>query len=389
MSYDEYQQVFALSMASNLDAKCTGSQSALQASIETNLPPLISKIQPSWSLTWGPVVYQAPGDKGPSNTWYVANNPSMKFADGTTYNTYVVAIAGTAKDIYDWTEEDLDVGTVVDFDSWVRDGITNAPQKASPPFDGPYAAMGTVRTVFTLLTMPAPSTAHGNGQTLHQYLTMLPQANSSRIIFTGHSLGGALSPTMALGFLQAGQLSGLSVLAYPTAGPTPGNKEFASRFQKYFPKMPADGSTHRVWNCNIVNLSDIIPYAWNNFPIYLTIYGPLDKVCTKAVTWVVDDILVPLLKPANLPYHPIQNSPFDSSSPPPTPPWFPVGYWNDAVAQHIQEYFNQFDIPYSNPTCSCSGSDERTGDDVASFHPIIKYLAIAQTKFKANEGAEV
>jgi len=139
----------------------------------------------------------------------------MQFADGC-YNTYVVAIAGTATK-YDWNVEDKGVGEVVDFVGWVNGGIINAPQPATGPFTGKaFAAMGTVSTVVTLLTTNTPSGAYGTGM-LYNYLSTLPQAKSTRIVFTGHSLGGALCATMALAFLKAGQLSVPSVLAYSTA----------------------------------------------------------------------------------------------------------------------------------------------------------------------------
>jgi hypothetical protein len=333
-TYDEYQQVFALSCASNVDRKCSGRQIDLQKCIEETLPPLVSKIGPEWSVTWGPVVYQAPGSSGPDNTWYVANNKSMQFADGC-YNTYVVAIAGTANTSgYDWNVEDLGVGQVVDFASWVNGGITNAPQPATGPFTGKaFAAMGTVSTVVALLTTNTPSTAYGTG-TLYQYLTTLPQTKSMRIVFTGHSLGGALCPTMALAFLQAGQLSVPSVLAYPTAGPTPGNADFATLFQSHFPKMPADGSNHQVWNCNVVNSSDIVPYAWYNFQMFYTVYGPLGPEC-KAFVKALVGRLTPKLNPDNLAYSPIQCSPFKSSSVIISPKWWE--YLDDALTQHIKE----------------------------------------------------
>lgn len=384
-TYDEYQQVFALSCASNMDGKCTGSQSHLQNCIERNLPPKVGKIGPEWSVTWGPVVYQAPYSRGPDNTWYVANNKSMQFADGC-YNTYVVAIAGTAiTSLHDF-REDLGVGQVVDFASWVSGGITKVPQPAPPPFTGrAFAAMGTVSTVVTLLTTNTPSTAYGTG-TLYQYLTTLPQTKSTRIVFTGHSLGGALCPTMALAFLQAGQLSVPSVLAYPTAGPTPGNADFATLFQTHFPKMPANGSSYQVWNCNVVNLSDIVPYAWYDLPELLSIYGKLHPVCH----WFIKELVTALedaLKPDKLSYSPIQCSPFKSTSAPTSPPkaW---EYTRVAIAQHIREYFHLFDIPFFDLPCPCprQGSEERVGDDAPSPHPIFTALLIEQDKFKASAG---
>jgi len=104
--------------------------------------------------------------------------------------------------------------------------------------------MGTISTIVMLLTTNMLGSAYSTG-TLYHYLTTLPQAKSTRIMFTGHSFGGALCPTMVLPFLKVRQLSIPSVLAYPTAGPTPGNAEFATLFQTHFSKIPADGSNHQ------------------------------------------------------------------------------------------------------------------------------------------------
>jgi len=375
-NYDEYQQIFALSMASNVDAACKGDQSALQACIKKNLPPLVNQIGPEWSIAWGPVVYQAPGSNGPDNTWYVANNKSMKFADGT-YNTYVVAIAGTATE-YDWNVEDYGVGKVADFDAWVNGGITNAPQAASPSSTEPCAAMGTVNAVFTLITTPTPSTAYGTG-TLYQYLTALPQASSTRIIFTGHSLGGALSPTIALAFLQAKKLGSLSVLAYPTAGPTPGNAQFANCFNTKFPKLPADGSGHKVWNCNIVNSLDVIPLAWNDFKLMHTIYGNLPR----SLNWYIDGCIIKLkshLAPDELPYAVIQSSRFPGR--PPSPPLTSAEYKKIVVEQHIEEYHHQF-----NPSTPYSGAGQRGADEDMLGYPILGDLVRAELDLKAAEAA--
>ncbi|NEO43521.1 MAG: lipase family protein [Moorea sp. SIO4A3] len=73
----------------------------------------------------------------------------------------------------------------------------------------------------------------------------------------GHSLGGALSPTLALAALdQKSEWSGgkeFTISVYPSAGPTPGNEDFAT----YYDSRLGENTT-RIWN-NI----DIVPHAWN------------------------------------------------------------------------------------------------------------------------------
>jgi hypothetical protein len=77
------------------------------------------------------------------------------------------------------------------------------------------------------------------------------------IIFTGHSLGGALSPTLALAVSDQARewVNGNSVMisVEPSAGATPGNQDFSEYYGEQL-----GASTTRLWN-NI----DVVPHAWN------------------------------------------------------------------------------------------------------------------------------
>ncbi|KAG1769486.1 hypothetical protein EV702DRAFT_700212 [Suillus placidus] len=86
---------------------------------------------------------------------------------------------------------------------------------------------------------------------------------STRALFTGHSLGGTLSPMLALTLAGLGALKGEG-LVYITVGASPGNKGFANIFAQTFPTStstcPETG--YAVWSKNIINSRDIIPQAW-------------------------------------------------------------------------------------------------------------------------------
>lgn len=267
--FDVFQQVFALSMASNALYTSKGDNDALLNCLQAKLPGIVSAINGQWKVVWGPVIWKAQpdnADTGPDNTWFVAYSPSVTFDDGSTREAYVVAVAGTnASSTYGWYEN-LAVGRVVDFPAWVKGGVTELPvpvNKVDIVLTGTYAAYGTVTAVHTLLTEPSPPGSASAGLTLHKYLTGILASESTRVVFTGHSLGGTLSPTLALALASSGALKGEGVV-YPTAGASPGNGAFANLFAKTFPPSPSTppNTGYAVWNRNIINPRDIIPQAW-------------------------------------------------------------------------------------------------------------------------------
>ncbi|MEN9864973.1 MAG: hypothetical protein RL748_563 [Pseudomonadota bacterium] len=69
--------------------------------------------------------------------------------------------------------------------------------------------------------------ARNTCQTPQQFLNSKVNANDT-LIFTGHSLAGALSPTMAMFLYSDPANSGWkSIHVQPSAGATPGNAAFA------------------------------------------------------------------------------------------------------------------------------------------------------------------
>jgi hypothetical protein len=103
------------------------------------------------------------------------------------------------------------------------------------------------------------------GQTLLSYLQARADASTSTLIFTGHSLGGALSPTLALALKEQGLnlKDWKAVYVYPTAGPTAGNATFATYFSQTFPQSATGSQPWQVWNADLANSLDIVPRAWN------------------------------------------------------------------------------------------------------------------------------
>jgi hypothetical protein len=239
-TFDLWQQTFTLSMMAN-DARSQAGGAAdlagdLSSAIQDRLndPDLQNLIGSSWEIAWGPCVSQAALSIFADNAMYVAYDK--------TNNIYVVAIAATNfTSLHDIFPEDLDVKPVL----W--------PYEGSAP-NGTMIATGTSDGVKALLTMQS------QGQTLLSYLQGRTDASTSTLIFTGHSLGGALSPTLALALVELGlPLSDWkSVYAYPTAGPTAGNSTFAAYFSQTFPQSATGSEPWQVWNADLANRLDVV-----------------------------------------------------------------------------------------------------------------------------------
>src|SRR5262249_8332005 len=119
---------------------------------------------------------------------------------------------------YDWLQEDFDVGNVVrctePFPSLAHYGAASGIN--------PYLSDGTARGINNRRPLQS------GGATLLQFLSSV-ENTSDTLIFAGHSLAGALSPTLALALFnpEGGKLSlskWANVRVYPSAGATPGNQ---------------------------------------------------------------------------------------------------------------------------------------------------------------------
>ncbi|KAG9000824.1 hypothetical protein FRB94_005150 [Tulasnella sp. JGI-2019a] len=188
---------------------------------------------------------------GPDNTMFVANCPNAIFPGGTPRNVYVVAIAGTATtSVYDWDGEDLAVTNVVDFEDWYAtwptapNKVTVAPHeqvKKNP--NKPYITESVANGIYVLMTQVFPQGSQQLGTTFGAFIATLP--SDACIIFTGHSLRGTLSPTLALGLVGSNMLS----------------KVIVGGGKNAFPFSGAN-SDYQALNGNYFNTRDVVQQVW-------------------------------------------------------------------------------------------------------------------------------
>lgn len=248
-SYSHDQSVFTLSVLANLGSTITGALDHIEAALTSTIQTQLLNFQPeigTWTVAWGPAVYQAPGSNRADNVMYVAQAGS----DTATPRQLVVAIAGTDPySAFDWLTEDALVSTQV---PW--------PTGTPPSSSTPRISLGTFLGLSILQTLRPGPRQPGAGTLLLDYLRIGIQGNPW-ITVTGHSLGGALSPSLAL-FLSDTQAtwasaSRIQIACLASAGPTPGNGDFATYFNSQL--GPA---TTRYWNA-----IDVVPHVWNTADI--------------------------------------------------------------------------------------------------------------------------
>lgn len=201
-------------------------------------------LAPDWELAWGPLAYRFPLARLYDNFMFVARRG----------DEYLVAVRGTnGKAALDWIFEDFWILPESDWSAIA--GVT------PPPGLHPRISAGTRLGLARLLGTPIRGRVPGSGTCLVDFFREeLRSRPSAQVKVTGHSLGGALSPTLTL-FLadtqgrkegwDPGRAAALACVAF--AGPTPGNPDFARYLEQRIGPVSA----------RVVNPLDIVPMAWN------------------------------------------------------------------------------------------------------------------------------
>lgn len=204
-----------------------------------------------WQVVWGPCVYVAPRTAEDFALELYASN-SMYVAYSKTLNTYVVAIAATdPANLEDWIQEDFDVYAEYTA-TWPPAIPFERTKHALLPATTPQISAATATGISALLGMTDPKQG-----TLQAFLNSVANSEAT-LIFTGHSLAGALSPTLAF-YLYPNSTPASShwacITVSPSAGATPGNQAWLSLLTGVY---AYPGVT------DYVNMHDIVPQAWNN-----------------------------------------------------------------------------------------------------------------------------
>jgi len=333
-----HQQVFLLSIFSNVIRAEVNTAKNLEFIARMAVNMAVSIV--GWEIVWGPVVWKNDPNNisGPDHVWFVA-----KKLTHTNEHIYVISVAGSAT-IYNTVVNNAGIIPLVDFTTWAA-GAPPVPSFPSLGL-GTCVALGTAMGVHTLESYPAPAGAEGAGQTLPAFLKNAPRGSGSQFIFTGFSLGGTLSPTLALRLVQPDAnvfTDADKILTYPIAGASPGNVQFANAFAGKFPK--SEGSGYQVWNTNIANLLDVATNAWStgdDQSLYLDrirrIYGnePITGIEQKV------DLAKITANKSGIVYIPLQSTLFSGPTLP--IPTTEEQFLGNVVVQHSTAYENYFGI---------------------------------------------
>lgn len=251
-SPDKFQTEMArLAFLAYIGDALTGHYDQVETELAGCMDTALQKYANNWMLAWGPVVYHFPITELDDNMMYVVREKANPF-------NLVIVVRGTnPPSLTDWLVEDFDV---VDQVSW--------PAGSGQPKISKAISEGLHR-----LQEMAP--AKDPKASLTQFLTHEATASfpGLRVNVAGHSLGGALAPTLAL-WLHDTQSTwdpqGKAHLEiYPLAGPTAGNADFATYYDSVF-----GDATYRMWNP-----FDVVPLAWNHESMgkMADLYEPLTR----------------------------------------------------------------------------------------------------------------
>ena len=253
--YNQQQTVFALCSIANTPSGRHGSVEQLQHYSKKIIQKVFKDTQVTglighWKLVWGTQVYQVPGSTVADNAMFVAQNTESE-------HEFVIAISGTNPiSAYGWVIEDAKLIPTV---AW--------PYKSDNSNITGEIANGTSIGLNVLLNKLSDK-----GLTLNDFLRQQAASYAEKlsITVTGHSLGGALSPAVALALKDTknnwAPHCSVNIAVQPSAGPTPGNDAWS----EYYTDSLGD-VTNRLWN-----KIDMVPHAWQSSMLaeIPTLYDP-------------------------------------------------------------------------------------------------------------------
>lgn len=269
--FEQQQSVFLLAWL----ADCTSDYNVSTDSESTGLDSLLSRADTRLKgALSNPILINAFGNYGVAPVWGPAIKASLSDGEVLTDNllyavqsqeadtiTYTIGVSGTNEVSYfGWFDEDFQVEQMT---PW------NPPTGTSPG----AISEGSSTGLEILLGLNDQSGTNIldfiNGE-----LSNGTSGTTYKVIVTGHSLGGALAPLLALYIKERLAIANLSVAydveAWPYAGPTPGNAGFAT----YLTTTLDD---YHAFN----NTLDVVPHAWqvDSLARLCDIYAGLNGTC--------------------------------------------------------------------------------------------------------------
>lgn len=323
----EQQQVFTLSWLAN----GAGAKKWTEPELSNNINNYSSSIG-NWNVVWGPYYFIPPSASVVANTMYVAQSQQNP-------DWYVIAIAGTnMTSSYDWLSEDLNVTPI----PWPYANNNN---------NSIQLTTGDNQGLTNLLNL-----TDSESGSLQNFLFQLTDKSNINLSFTGHSLGGALSPLLVLALMDPSSSlnktndvsinNWQSVSLLATAGPSPGNQDFVTYFNNFVTNNNQKLTSGFIWNSN-----DVVPHAWN--------YSTLSQLTTNFYDLTLDQssciykLLSKLVNEVeNSGYTQFQSiSAFSGQIQSYSP-----GLWTNqskflaqAIYQHINAYVDYFDCTWITP----------------------------------------
>lgn len=210
-----------------------------------------------WELVWGPAVFRFEHAQYSDNLMYVVRGRDQP-------SRLAVVVRGTnGPAVLDWLVEDF---SVFRLEPW--------PYGDPPAALRPQISAGTRKGLEILQGMVPPEGVPGAGQGLQAFLgaTVAGESHATYAVsVTGHSLGGALAPALALwladtaGSWDPQGRASLDVVSF--AGPTGGDADYAAYYD-----LRLGGATRRVHNP-----LDVVPHAWDveEMRVAATLFEPL------------------------------------------------------------------------------------------------------------------
>ncbi len=233
MTVDTTQVTFSLSLCSNLSLGRIGDVASLEQQARSAIDAALHELQPtigSWKVLWGPAIFHVPLSIVPDNTLVVF---------GDSQGRMVIAVAATnPPSLVDWLIEDDWIGTV---SPW--------PVGKPAPYQ-PNIATGALNALTVLLDLSS------GGLKVAEFLAGLRDEMPHSITVTGHSLGGMVSPALALWLCDEQSKwdphKKATIFCVPSAGFTTGDADFAAYYET---SLSAQTTPLR-------NSLDIAPRAW-------------------------------------------------------------------------------------------------------------------------------